>query len=345
MILDIPITADWKTMNCLETSAVAIAKWLGCRYELMFSKSWYFKFISGEFESSILGKRVIADETDVFSNTSLLSLEKYHGLKFVWHDICTGNELKSLDIILSELEKSQPVVITLNTYWCPWIPRYKKIINPGDGYKKNGVKRLYHTLIVVGYDVEKSCLYCRDNETTNVEILPINDYVNGCGPCAAIETANVKTEENWIYIIKEAVNNMMEENNSLNSFEQIRLFANEISNSMDLKKEIQGYGIDNIWASPLIRALNNIMRGRRKFALSLKYLNEKYNINDLAIYSTTLGSIGAQWDLVMDILVKGCLLSNPHKIVDRAAKEIMQISYNEEKVAQQLLQINIRTQP
>ena len=97
------------------------------------------------------------------------NLETYHGIKLTHHNTKTASEV--LDIAKIELEQNRPVIMYLSSFWNPWDSNYQQVA-------------FHHFCLLVGLDSEGKGLYCVDPYHSKENIfLPMDNFVNGCGPC------------------------------------------------------------------------------------------------------------------------------------------------------------------
>jgi hypothetical protein len=315
MLLNIKALED-KSMDCAEVLVVTVVAWWGRNHELMFAESWGFHYqppVAGE--PKILGNRINSRGGNL-----LELLEQYHGVHLVPHDTKTA---AVLDVVRRELAAGRPVIISIDSFWCPWDIGYLKHHN-------------MHGCLVVGLEDDETSLYCIDGYyIKDVGRLPMSSFKQGCGPCATIAVSGEeKSDADWGEIVQNAVRRLSE----TDAFQEILAFAAEIESSLDLSAEGEGFE-NNFWDCPLIHQLLNIGRGRIQFANALRLLARRNQVNALLPLAERLEKVGWQWTTVRSMLIKEQMMPDPAVTISAVVGKIKEAVVEEESLARALLEL------
>lgn len=320
MMLDIKPQHD-ESRNCYEDQIATVLSWMGRNHELMFSESWGFGFKSSCNEKTkMIGKRLDSAKGNLHK-----LLKKYHGIEIKEHKIRDAQIF--LDIMQKEIVSGLPVLLFIDSFWCPWDMNYQK-------------KHSNHCCIVTGYDNDFKSIYCSDGfymkygETLAIDVLK-KSYKSSCS-FAIIN--NERANVNWNDIIENALLKLHNREKHMNVFDLIRNFSTEMSSSIDLEVETKDY--DEFWMSPLFSQLLQIENGRKQFSNVLKYLSERFIIEDLFTISKEVMQLAGYWSTVRALLSKACFVKDPNLLITRASSKISNIADEEEKIANKLEKIN-----
>jgi hypothetical protein len=320
----IPLHDD--SRDCFEDQITTVASWFGRGYELMYAESWGFSYSPADGDSSgILGKRIGAGRT---RENALRLLELYHGIRFTWHQTNTIDEV--LPILKAELAAGRPVIIYLDSYWCPWAPSsYQKIQNS------------HHNCIVVGLDEVNGFLYCTDGYYVEQnKTLPLEYYAQGCGRCGTFTLIGDEAPIiDWREIIKSSAELILGSNSFPNAFDAMRTFGRDAA-LIDLAAEIEG--CPNIWRSPLWMQLDNIHKGRKQFSKVLRYMAEQYDVAELLVLSRQVEQVGGLWSIIQTMLYKAHIKNNSSAILCRIPEKINEVADEEERIANALISLSLQ---
>lgn len=318
-----PVHYDF--LNCIEDAVISAIEWAGYRYELLFSEAWSFPFDLKDYNvSQNLGTSLKVNHE--FDENAGRNLEKYHGIKGVVSD---GISLeKVIKTIRCELENNRPVMVSMDSFFCPWDWNYGKHYS-------------VHAFLVTGIG-DNGELFCCDGFFRTCKTITKEELERGyLGWYVTFSFAgNEKVDVNWREILENAVH-QLKEANPLNCFDSIRKYADVLENKNDIKKEIQGYE-DDLFLVPLIYNLESIAYGRRKFAKLLNYFEEGTGIQTLQVLSNNLIEIASLWANVRAMLLKTAFLDDLDEISlikQKVVKRLRDIADKEESTANQLLEL------
>lgn len=249
-------------------------------------------------------------------------LYEYHGVKTKLY--AAKNILKNISIIEQELAGGKPVILEIDSFFCPWNIYYQHV---------HGI----HFCLVTGLDETRQFLNCADGGLylKNNLVLPMEQFIKGMGYCITYElTPQTRNDVDWADTIQQLVLKLK----STHTFDDIRAFGNAIRSSLNLEKEIQGY--DDVWYVPLFNELARVSAARRKMSISLEYWRAKYNVEELREIAEAFKLAGSKWYTVRGTLLKQISVSDRSAGFAWAAHQTQELADYEEKLADQLLCIN-----
>ncbi len=309
--------------NCIEDQVVSITKWFGRDFELMFTLSWGFNFFFGsKYEKLLLGEKIGPGFYDV-----LKPLNEFHGINSnTYNNISVQDALK---ILKDEFLKLKPVVVFFDSFYCPWEHNYKKT-------------HFFHAFIINGME-EKSG---NDEKNKNVKIFSCIDAfrmkpsekLNFSDFNAGFQNVlitfdiieNFSLNKNYQDIIRLILKNLNYDSDH-SIFKFMRLFAGEVSKSLDIKKELQAS--DQIWFSPLIFNMEKIIRSRIQFQTALSYMAKLFSINNFEKVSRFFQLIYNQWNILKNLIIKEYYRDSDYKdknVLKRISDRILNIADMEE---------------
>lgn len=310
MILNIkPLFEDGH--DCLQMLIKSYATWFERGYLMMFRDDWVFQFkpqTNALFDK--LGERVSGKSPSEF-----FLLEKYHGIKII------PGKLESLELlnhIKEELQSNQPVIIVADIFHCPWLSYYH--VNHS----------IDHTYLIIGIDDNQEVLYCLDPVQNDlVNKLPFSDFFGT--EIIHYGTFNLTNQgesiESWKEIITEVVDRIYKKDETLNIFDTMHEFANEMLNisSEELK--------DEKTAESLIIKLRGISQGRKNFSKTLEYMAIKTDMKILFEPAQKLNQAGMIWMSIRSMVIKMIYLENRVTILKQIANKIHEVAEYERQIA------------
>jgi hypothetical protein len=308
-----------QSRNCYEDSVVSVALWWKRRYEMMFSESWGFTFDPQKAESTkILANGLFSNKCDC---TRLL--QYYHGVSVNYLDPKRHQE--ALAIIQNELNLGNPVLIGIDTFFCPWDMGFQQF-------------HITHLCLAVGinYDDEKINFIDCFNIKKNIS-LSYDDFFKHCSVCATFELLpfnNVQLDD--MGVVERTIKKLFYEHQIGNSFKMMREFGEHVRNA-NINYDFDDY--PQIFNAPILIEVFSISKSRKQFAVTLKYLDEIYKTHKFRSAIKELHHIAQQWETVISLLTKAYHKSSDHKLLNRAADKINEISLFEEQLANAILQI------
>lgn len=310
-----------KTYNCRESIIASAASYLGLDYEMMFIMSWGFNFevVVSESKYTRLGDRIDQGWGDPLS-----CLKYFHGLEVVKNNFTVFEQ--NIELIKSELKEERCIGIYIDAYFCPWNPAFNK-------------SHIIHYCLAVGFDDASEILLCIDPYISNkTEYLPLSVYEKGYGECLTFKKTNIQDEKPILnYVLGLAIDKMRSTERGLNSFGQIREFAECLQRSFDVSYEI--LECKDIRFLPLIRKIVEIGNNRLNFSIALEYIEKKYGFNEVTDFKNRMVIIWRKWSQISTWLIKAFLSDNslyPIGIVSSLIREVADI---EEKFAEELYEL------
>lgn len=166
---------------CFEDNIASIACWLNSKYQLMFIDSWAFNYELIISSNNIDIKRI--KKIDKFE-----LLEKYHGIKLIYHGMYNYDYY--LSFVKNELLLNKPVITKFDAFWCPWDPGYQKVHNG-------------HLCILVGMDEDNELLYFTDAYFSKKNMcVTFEQFSKSYGSIFVINLDNNHINCNWLELIK-----------------------------------------------------------------------------------------------------------------------------------------------
>ncbi len=320
MILDLELFHD-SLNDCMFDSIASVAFWFNRRCELMFSESWKFSYTP--IDTSPQNNIGIQLSTIFDFKSELNCLGRYHGIKLNSNKLFAS---EAINIIEKEIICQRPVLLVMDSYFCPWDPQYKKL-------------HTNHACLLVGIDNSKRVLYCSDAYYLKKDIpLSYDNYEESFIRIHTFSLINIVNDKiSWEQVI-ECASSIFLRNNTHNAITNL---GNDIENYLNISKEIFGY--DEIWQAPIFEGINQVSRSRFRFGKSLHYLHEKYSTKHLLLLSKEMNFSGLRWRTIRSMLLKECAISNNVSIRPKTLKDInvklIEIANHEEYIANVLLNI------
>lgn len=329
-----------KSYNCFDIATDLLTQIFHRHHQLMFLNSWGFSFCD-------LANQSLAKGLDPMFGDNLLPLEYYHGIKLTLH------QFKSVELaweyLIHEITTKQYAIISTDTYWCPWNPRYQKINRP-------------HYVLVVGLKKSEKKLLCLDKEAFitkqtpaelpfddliksfdgffSYDLLPENDTYTVCEVINNVIKRYITQEDSTLPLSKQYLDKKytadystqaevkISSRNSVKMyFLQIVQFAKALD-GRNLNEEWSGY--ENVNDAPFFRKLSDIYQGRRKFAIFLDFLADQFNSIKVKQLAYEMNLISKNWQNIRFLFLQYSqdLLTNPLSIV---IDKIQEMSEREER--------------
>jgi hypothetical protein len=326
MILEIKLLYDG-TRDCFEYLPVSVANWWGCGYELAYSEAWGFSFKKGESTSTLsLGNRIDTGNINLFEN-----FKKYHGLEIVKN---TSSAYEALELIKKELFLKQPVAISLEMFWSPWLVEYQQ------------VKGTFHYCLVIGLDDKSDSFICGDPTFyKQKEQLPFDHFINGYRAHVTFHLVDKEIEKfDWRKNIFNTVQKLLGKLNSTNVFNEMREFSESLEfldfeEEMNVYNNTKGYGA--AFTAPLFNNLRDISLGRMHYERFLNYIISFYDIKELMSFTESFKLMSSNWAAIRMLLMKGLLKyedkNRQYDIKKKAALQIKEAANFEESIAEMLI--------
>ncbi len=127
---------------------------------MFFCESWGFKYNRETDDSFVISKNLSVNRGKEFEY-----LKKYYGLDIKDYE----SDTDVIPFIVNEIKNDSPVILMIDSFWCPWKFR---------NYHK---QHSLHYIIVNGFDEEKGVFYCLDNQyAVNGGEITKEDLENAC---------------------------------------------------------------------------------------------------------------------------------------------------------------------
>ncbi|MHB8063120.1 MAG: hypothetical protein ACYDG2_10885 [Ruminiclostridium sp.] len=310
--------------DCEEDLIAAVACWLGRDYELMFSESWGFSFSpANEDLNSFIGNGIKFKKSSTWS-----LLEKYHGISV---NVKPLNDFsKDTALIHRELSESRPVLLNIDGFYCRWWDKvYQKIHMP------------HSCLIISDNESEKSFLCIDALPISFGDYLSKEEFKQGCSEIITFKlNRQDRGDFDWREIFNNAYYSLHEMVNGINTFDSIGRLGEQISNLKDLKIEAMEFE-ENLTQAPLFRNLLGISRGCRQFAIVLKYICTRAEVDSVKLLELAkqLELVGLNWAEVQAVLIKAYYMPNPQMLIYRMAEKIKNSVYEEKRIAEELVKL------
>lgn len=305
------------TRNCIEDCIVSIAVWINRGYELLFAESWGFRFLCEKKDNSkLIGSRIIANQAGIKS-----CLEKYYGILSNYNNIYDSESF--IGIIKVELVNERPVIMFIDSFWCPWDGGYRKYHVP-------------HAIISIGFDDKNNCIHCTDAFAMKYDvILPYEDYLRGfSGTYITFSLKDTYLKDiSWRDILTNTLNNLNANINNFNAFNEIRKFANAVR-LMDLTLEFPSG--KSLWSQPLYNNVKNVVNIRWQVINILNYLYEIFNIEELKKLSDIMKQVVSKWTIILSMFVKASFKINSKKLLFKISEKLFNIADAEESFSNDL---------
>lgn len=304
--------------DCLYSSIATVANSMRpINNKIIGAGAWWFNIqnlMPGQ--GDVIWNRIHAFRYDAWK-----CLETFYGVRVIWHNTSRAEEM--LPDLLSELDSGRPVLIYINSHYCPWHPRQKE-------YNA-------HFCLVLDYDKENKEFICMDvNPERYQAALPMELFEKGCGPYLTFaESDRSCIEVNWKEVVSSAVENLSAE--GISAFDSMRYLAYEV------KKEIKeaGDGVP-VWIEDpvsLISKTGLLEKGRNYFAQTLDYLAEEFQVEELKEISKKFVESAQQWKVVSFLAMKSRMMRTDKTALERIPDKILEIADFEEKIAQELVEL------
>jgi len=235
-----------KKLTCFERPLYAYINWLGKDPTYLGLASWsftdnYVKEFKGIRNNAPM-RWIIDGVKDIYDIDLLV---KY---------ITNANE--SIKVVKSEIEEKNPVMVYVDSFYCPWYPSYYK-------------SHINHYVLVVGVTKDNDFI-CLDKTTGDsiYKILPIVDYIHGRNTGEVILFRNTQKNVDVQYAAGLFLKKQLIKMKDSDLFENIRSYSFVIRNEFNIKNELDG--VHDYRVAAIYTWLKGISTSREKFAFALK---------------------------------------------------------------------------
>lgn len=284
----ITIKPEYKdAFQCYQAVGVSIAKYYKCDYELAFLSAWNFTYQKRAGEK--LGDRIGIIEKLTFFDL----LYYFYGIKLT--RLYVKQFEKKIQILLSEFDNNNPVLIYTDTYECPWCRFHKK-------------QHFDHVILALGMN-EQNEIRCIDPYFTNDFVIIKFDFLS----MQSSDIGTVRCEvpkayfniDNILQIIMYSI-----ETNGLPNYKYMELFVQDFKDEFSIQEEFSN--VTNVWDAKIFDMLQKARKSTSAFLISISYLAENFedDIQDLNEIKALLTDIVSDWSLLTNILLKMFLTKN-----------------------------------
>ena len=297
--------------DCFLDSILSLTIYYNREYELTYSDLWDFKWLPEDpMLPGYIGYRII-DEA-IFDRCKF---NKYCCIDYSLSYINSFDEFRL--ILQGEIIKNLPIIIHINTFWCPWHYEYK-------------IKRNSHFCMVVGLD--QFNLYCIDPIlNTKINQLSNEDFIKGMDYYYKFDVWEPVNNFNYGNILYESVNKIINNNH----FDNIHRFADRFEKQFDYSLEYKDFTI-NALNVPMHINLGVISGMRKMYSTFLKHISKQIRKNNLCDFVLQMDSISSKWNSVKGILVKSCFKEFTDECKVKIVSLIREIAEMEERLATRL---------
>lgn len=289
-------------LSCLERPLATVLNWLKIDYRFLFLSGWTFSYNYMESYQGIMDVPELAD--------FLRNSEKYTGVHFEVEKL--PEEMRDKRICY-EILHDRPVIIYIDSYWCPWFPSYQK-------------SHIHHYILVIGVNMDKGYFVCLDKlDSQKKVILPFEDYNRGSGEMLFMSVKKVMSYKNNE---KELKKDCCEALNPETVQRNICEFASKVRYSMNVVEQIENYHDPKV--TPLYTWLKGISNDRLNFSECLElFINNSY-------YKDNLKIIADKWRNIILLLIKAGTRKANEKTYESIAEKIEQIAETENVLMNEL---------
>lgn len=283
-------------------------------YEYLFSQLWNFNFDFELFESERYGtEHRIGDfvHLNQLSDNEILAPA---GVQIIPQD--TADVTQILLNIKSSCNKGIPVYVGLDAYYIPWNDCYHFVHSP-------------HYFMISDIFEEKETLECMDPFFLREKIvsLSFDEFKAGITQMSLFYIPNKKMNRSREQILFGLEKNLEE---AKYISDRLKKFAVAIERFFI--KDVEYANTDTLWNAPVIMNVTDIANSRVLFAMYLKLLKEKFQI-ELGNLDLKFKACGAEWHIMRALLFK-----ISHKDTVATKQKIVSKVYELSKIENELYQ-------
>lgn len=260
-------------LDCLENSLLTIIKWKYNEFEQGFVDSFYFSY------KQECGKRM-GESLSVPTDNVINNFKKYYGLSIGNIDFDKSDPEK---VIRNEIEAGNPVMISMDTFFCNWYENYKK-------------SHSVHVFIITG-KIERGW--------SVIDTMPLRFNIQ-------ISEEDLKSGLRWIRKVNwgkrteafpsiyEVISKVLERKCKRNELQQIEMFIKDFSGS-DIESEIDENC--DVWSIPLLNNMRRVYGSYNQLLLLLNYMKKsEKSIGDY--YIDIVKPIVSEWGIIINLMYK-----------------------------------------
>ena len=323
MISIIPIYNE--NYNCIENILASLAAFWKCDCYMISSEVWGFSYKTIECSSNksvLIGNKLNSNSGDYFK-----LFGQYHNVEINIYDLNLYNITDLKNIITSEIDINNPVILMINLFWCPWTKFYK-------------IFEAIHYCMIIGVNEENQLLYCIDPfYTLEVIELPMSDFEQGSMSCITLHKLNKKDNNiEWCSVIKNAALHYLGDVNIQSTYLEMCNFAQDVRDKYNAAEEYFQMGDKKF--SFISNEINHIRLARLSFSDFLKNFATKYKVNSLYEYSKRMLELGKSWYNINIMFIKTSYMGEKDLLIKRISKTILDLAEKEKNVAMGLLRLS-----
>lgn len=312
-----------KMDDCLYSNISAVvSNWCSIDFEMIGADAWGFEFAELNPIKSSNNIEYIWDRVHAYHKDSWKSLEIYYGVKVTWNYTKTYRE--TLSLIYKELAEKRPILVYINSHFCPWHPRQ-------DEYNM-------HFCLVVGIDKDNEGLLCVD-PSLNVQkgFLPLTLFSEGWGPCITFLKSSEQCRNiSWQEIVSNALDRLWSGDGiNESSFNSMRRLSNELDDEINNSPDKIPLWVEN--PIPVVISVNLLQKGRIYFSIALKHLAERYDNHDLLPIANRLSQAAKKWNSISFMVYKAKSNHGDYNTLIKIPQKICEIAKFEEEIAFDLM--------
>lgn len=284
--------------NCLEDAALTILYSLDIEHRVMFFDSWSFLY-NKDLATDKLGEKIMD-----FTNEDKFLLE-YHGVLWKRYE---NNQSDDIERVLKELKENRPILLPFNMRFAPWSYSF---MDDDD----------QHVLVISGYNLKKQAFYCTDSLGYQEACeLPFDSFIKGAQVYLTLSRETINKEIQLEQFFKELIDNFERKN----TLENLRFFAEDIKNNLDIKKEVEGVE-DLEFCSLHLNFYNNLKRTRKNFSGLIDCINYSCSTPVLDSLNFKFKDLASQYERVRVFLRKAVSGSFPDNLNDQFSNLIFSL--------------------
>lgn len=281
--------------DCSMASIVNAAIYYKRDYAYLFKGIWVFDFKEKGKDNTFFWQRLMTPE----QIDSLESLYYHHGILMTL--IEDGFE-KFLHDVDYELREGNPIFLEFNAFYCPWAGVYMKV-------------DLKHFCLIVGYDRAKSEVICSDPYISRkLHRFTLDELEKGFIQYYKFEKKEPLCNgvEQWKKDVRIGTSEKFVKNNGKNTFEKMRLFADEIHDPNNFIDEMKRQ--NDTYSYELFYQMKYISHSRLNYAEFLRFIAKEIKGNELVLCAENLEEAARIWRLIWLKFTKVAYLENKDKI-------------------------------
>lgn len=298
---DLVYTSNDKFVNCFYSLMPIVEQYYGKNLSIIYSHSW--DFILTKNDNETIGKRI-----KPFSWNNIVSpfMGGLTGLTIKKDDSLAFSDLK--DIINLEIDKNNPIIITVDAICCPWTRLFGKL-------------EYLHHILVTGYQ-QDTHQYVGYDALSNKKILfDLSIFCSYFYGAYYFQQVDIDLQINSIVIMQDVLKKKDRMIKDL-------LYFKDLIPILDVENEKQGiFQVENI---PLVLRLDEICQLRKNYVKFIEIFEKKGLEKQCLEIKNSFLNLSKEWEKCKLHFVK-LFLSRKEKIKDHIIETMESIVVKEEK--------------